>query len=334
MTTATLRAPAPQPATPAAPDFAAIKQRQQATWASGDFAVIGVTLQIVGESLAEAADIRAGESVLDVAAGNGNATLAAARRFADVTSTDYVPELLNKGYARAMAEGAYRIIDEPAPSALSRLAVNPFWIVLVGMLLSRWQALALLWFVFNGFALNSPTKLREIGWAAGALVIAIGFVVDELNRLTGIKAERGDATVDCYVVLNDVLGDRVPEEPVEPTLLGIAGGVVRSLSTAATVTQLVRLYRAARGVGFGFHFACIPADYPMRLPAIRFEPERMRDLFDYSRARAVAGYPWAEYPPHLDSREVVVNLTAAVAKPPARPGVMARLRAWLNGRRA
>jgi ubiquinone/menaquinone biosynthesis C-methylase UbiE len=90
---------------PAAPDFAAIKQRQQTTWASGDFAVIGVTLQIVGESLAEAADIRAGERVLDVAAGNGNATLAAARRFAEVTSTDYVPELLAKGSARAAAEG-------------------------------------------------------------------------------------------------------------------------------------------------------------------------------------------------------------------------------------
>lgn len=90
---------------PAAPDYAAIKHRQQATWASGDFAVIGVTLQIVGESLAEAADIRAGERVLDVAAGNGNATLAAARRFAEVTSTDYVPELLGKGHARAVAEG-------------------------------------------------------------------------------------------------------------------------------------------------------------------------------------------------------------------------------------
>ena len=90
---------------PAAPDHAAIKLRQQATWASGDFAVIGVTLQIVGESLAEAADIRAGERVLDVAAGNGNATLAAARRFAAVTSTDYVPELLDKGRARAAAEG-------------------------------------------------------------------------------------------------------------------------------------------------------------------------------------------------------------------------------------
>jgi len=89
----------------AAPDHSAIKQRQQATWASGDFAVIGTTLQIVGESLAEAADVRAGESVLDVAAGNGNATLAAARRFANVTSTDYVPALLDKGRERARAEG-------------------------------------------------------------------------------------------------------------------------------------------------------------------------------------------------------------------------------------
>jgi SAM-dependent methyltransferase len=90
---------------PAAPDFAAIKSRQQATWASGDFAVIGTTIQIVGESLAEAADVRAGERVLDVAAGNGNATLAAAHRFADVTSTDYVPALLDKGRERALAEG-------------------------------------------------------------------------------------------------------------------------------------------------------------------------------------------------------------------------------------
>jgi len=91
--------PAPQP------DFAAIKAKQQATWASGDFAVIGTTLQIVGESLAEAVDVLAGERVLDVAAGNGNATLAAARRFADVTSTDYVTALLDKGQARAKAEG-------------------------------------------------------------------------------------------------------------------------------------------------------------------------------------------------------------------------------------
>src|SRR3982751_527866 len=90
---------------PATPDYPAIKQRQQATWASGDYAVIGTTLQIVGETLAEAVDVRAGERVLDVAAGNGNATLAAARRFAEVTSPDYVPELLQKGAARAAAEG-------------------------------------------------------------------------------------------------------------------------------------------------------------------------------------------------------------------------------------
>ena len=88
-----------------APDFTAIKQRQQATWASGDYAAVGTTLQIVGETLAEAADVRAGERVLDVAAGNGNATLAAARRHAQVTSTDYVQGLLDEGRAQAEAEG-------------------------------------------------------------------------------------------------------------------------------------------------------------------------------------------------------------------------------------
>src|SRR6201988_1268788 len=82
-----------------------IKTRQQAMWASGDFAVIGTTLKIVGETLCEEVDLRAGERVLDVAAGNGNATLAAARRFARVTSTDYVPALLERGRQRAEAEG-------------------------------------------------------------------------------------------------------------------------------------------------------------------------------------------------------------------------------------
>ena len=97
---------AARPATiPSVIDFDAIKRRQQATWASGDFAVIGTTLQIVGEALAEAADVSAGERVLDVAAGNGNATLAAARRFAQVTSTDYVPKLLDNAALRARAEG-------------------------------------------------------------------------------------------------------------------------------------------------------------------------------------------------------------------------------------
>ena len=86
-------------------DFNAIKVRQQTTWTSGDYAIIGTTLQIVGETLAEAVDLRAGESVLDVAAGNGNASLAAARRHARVVSTDYVPQLLKKGAVRASAEG-------------------------------------------------------------------------------------------------------------------------------------------------------------------------------------------------------------------------------------
>jgi len=86
------------------PDLDAVKSRQQAAWTSGDFAVIGITLQIAGESLCEAVDLRAGERVLDVAAGNGNATLAAARRFADVVSTDYVAHLLDKGRERAATE--------------------------------------------------------------------------------------------------------------------------------------------------------------------------------------------------------------------------------------
>jgi ubiquinone/menaquinone biosynthesis C-methylase UbiE len=91
-------------ATPAV-DLAAVKTRQQAAWSTGNYAVVGTTLQIVGESLCEALDLRSGTSVLDVAAGNGNATLAAARRWCDVTSTDYVSSLLESGRARAQAEG-------------------------------------------------------------------------------------------------------------------------------------------------------------------------------------------------------------------------------------
>lgn len=97
-------APTPAPAPVAAPDFAAIKTRQQATWSSGDYAVIGTTLQIIGESLCEALDLRANQRVLDVAAGNGNVSLAAARRFADVTASDYVPALLERAKERAFAD--------------------------------------------------------------------------------------------------------------------------------------------------------------------------------------------------------------------------------------
>jgi len=94
-----------QPVAADTPDLVALKARQQGAWASGDYAVVGTTLQIVGESLCEALDLRAGQTVLDIAAGNGNATLAAARRWCDVTSTDYVPALLERGRARATAEG-------------------------------------------------------------------------------------------------------------------------------------------------------------------------------------------------------------------------------------
>lgn len=89
----------------AAPDLAAIKQRQQATWASGDFAAIGTTLQIVSERLIEAVDLRAGQRVLDVATGSGNTALAAARRFGEAVGVDYVPALLDRGRARAAADG-------------------------------------------------------------------------------------------------------------------------------------------------------------------------------------------------------------------------------------
>jgi ubiquinone/menaquinone biosynthesis C-methylase UbiE len=93
------------PATTANPDLVTLKSKQRAAWSSGDYAIVGTTLQIVGEELAEALDLRAGERVLDIAAGNGNATLAAARRWCDVTSTDYVDALLARGRKRAEAEG-------------------------------------------------------------------------------------------------------------------------------------------------------------------------------------------------------------------------------------
>lgn len=86
-------------------DLDAVKARQQVAWSTGNYAVVGTTLQIVGENLCEALDLHSGMSVLDVAAGNGNATLAAARRWCEVTSTDYVPSLLDAGRARAQAEG-------------------------------------------------------------------------------------------------------------------------------------------------------------------------------------------------------------------------------------
>src|SRR4030095_3283001 len=92
------------PASASQPDFTTIKTRQRAAWSSGDYAVVGTTLQIVGEALCEAMDLRSTQRVLDVAAGNGNVTLAAARRWCDVVSTDYAGALLARGRERAAAE--------------------------------------------------------------------------------------------------------------------------------------------------------------------------------------------------------------------------------------
>ena len=107
-----------------------VKVRQNAMWRSGDYAVIGATLQIVGELLNEAADVRATDQVLDVAAGNGNATLAAARRFATVTSTDYVPALLERGRLRAEAEGFTNVTFEFADAEALPYPDSTFDVVL------------------------------------------------------------------------------------------------------------------------------------------------------------------------------------------------------------
>ena len=123
------------PAAAKAPDLAAMKTRQQAAWSSGDYAVVGTTLQIVGEDLCEALDLRSGQKVLDVAAGNGNATLAAARRWCEVTSSDYVPALLERGRTRAQAEGwaiEFKVADAedlPFPDASFDAVVSTFGVM-------------------------------------------------------------------------------------------------------------------------------------------------------------------------------------------------------------
>src|SRR5215207_11245258 len=100
------------------PDLSAIKAKQQIAWSSGDYAIVGTTLQIVAERLCEAVDLRSNQRVLDVAAGNGNATLAAARRFAEVVSTDYVGSLLERGKERAQAERLAVTFQEADAEAL------------------------------------------------------------------------------------------------------------------------------------------------------------------------------------------------------------------------
>jgi ubiquinone/menaquinone biosynthesis C-methylase UbiE len=116
-------------------DLKAVKTRQQAAWSSGNYALIGTTLQIVGEQLCEAVDIRAGQKVLDVAAGNGNVSLAAARRWCDVVATDYVPALLERARERAAAERLpieFREADAeslPFPDASFDVVVSTFGVM-------------------------------------------------------------------------------------------------------------------------------------------------------------------------------------------------------------
>jgi ubiquinone/menaquinone biosynthesis C-methylase UbiE len=116
-------------------DLEAIKARQHGAWSSGDYAVVGTTLQIVGEELCEALDLRSGQKVLDVAAGNGNASLAAARRWCDVIATDYVPALLERARERAKAERLdieFRKADAealPFPDAEFDVVVSTFGVM-------------------------------------------------------------------------------------------------------------------------------------------------------------------------------------------------------------
>ena len=116
-------------------DLRAVKARQQGAWSSGDYAVVGTTLQIVGEELSEALDLRSGQKVLDVAAGNGNASLAAARRWCDVVATDYVPALLERARERAAAERLaieFREADAealPFPNASFDVVVSTFGVM-------------------------------------------------------------------------------------------------------------------------------------------------------------------------------------------------------------
>jgi len=114
------------------PDLRAVKGRQQATWSAGDYARVGNIILLTAELLCEAVDLRGGQRVLDVAAGSGNAALAAARRFAEVTATDYVPALLEEARKRAVVEGLSLTIQEadaeqlPFPDASFDVVLSTF----------------------------------------------------------------------------------------------------------------------------------------------------------------------------------------------------------------
>ena len=122
------------PAASSSPDFDAVKARQQATWASGDFSFVAARIVYEAEHLCETADLQAGWKVLDVATGSGNAALAAARRGCQAVGVDYVPASLERGRLRAEAEHLSVLLlvlillirlRRAAPDRLARLPRDP-----------------------------------------------------------------------------------------------------------------------------------------------------------------------------------------------------------------
>ncbi len=231
------------------PDFTAIKSRQQAAWASGDYAAVGTTLQIVGERLCETMDLRAGASVLDVAAGNGNATLAAARRFCAVTSTDYVGSLLSKAEARARAEGL------PVNFQVADVEALPFEAGRFDYVISTFGAM---------FA---PDHQK---------------VADEMSRVAKPGGQIGMAnwTPDSFIgALFAVLGRHVPPPAgVQSPALWGTGDHVRRLFPNATVTlherSFVFRYRQPE------HFIEVFRDFygPVHKAFLALDPEGRKAL--------------------------------------------------------
>lgn len=231
----------------------AIKSRQQAMWGSADFAVIGTTLQIVGELLAEAADVRSLHTVLDVAAGNGNATLAAARRFAAVTSTDYVPALLERGRRRAAAENLGNVRFEVADAEALPYPPESFDVVLstFGVMFAPDHA-------------RAAAELRRVCKPGGRIALASwtpeGFVGDLLR----------------------IVAKFVPPAPgvQSPLLWGTDAHVRELFPAAAKVEHVKRLfafrYKSAE------HWVDIFRDFygPTHTAFLALDPEGQRALSD------------------------------------------------------
>ena len=198
----------------ATPDLAALKARQQAAWSSGNYAVVGTTLQIVGEQLCEALDLRSGSKVLDVAAGNGMVSLAAARRWCDVTSTDYVPALLESGRARATADGLSIEFKEADAESL------PFDDATFDAVVSTFGVM------FTPNQAQAASELARVCKAGGRIGLAnwtpdgfIGQVFKTLGRYlpppTGAKSP---ALWGTRAALKDMLGNQASSIKAEPRM--------------------------------------------------------------------------------------------------------------------